>query len=572
MPSSQHFEHDQLIQRGKILSLAPEKCAYESWLQATLHLDYLRQDVVEDELTVHAIGQRMFILTAVVSENDLNPLDKDDLLNWNCLPPSTRAGYEWGFDNDGVELHRDMYSWGVRTLNRAYPLVFYRDHESGAYCDIWQEYLHLNDIHWDENRSAYCRLDKKGDWEHVVSVTHGQGELNPTLVSFRRQPLDEFLTVSRSVLIRMFDFMLLQNPCVGGWTHENPVKVIVESPSFFYRQQIDDGQASWTRGIQIVRPNSKQSRGEIFASIRGESRREYAEFIVWDWRNNNKEATVSAAPEAITNYFTCRSNSLPFETSPAFFDPEVLLRFKNDRSKYALSSSRIECRGAWSLRYHVNEARQIQVYIKVLQGLSYEEQSYWKRFNEKCKGGISQKAHVQDFLGEWREVTTPLEDLFGILQEWINDDVGWWKIGDQISFNRVHTPLTDSQDEWESAFQNLATLVVGGFKPKFIRAILDEKSIALEPKRKGQSLYLLETLLPSVCETGHFQQLPALRDIQKIRSKISVHDGGQVARDLMRQIEHEHRTLADHFEAVCRQANGELRLIEQVCSSSDDSG
>ncbi len=45
---------------------------------------------------------------------------------------------------------------------------------------------------------------------------------------------------------------------------------------------------------------------------------------------------MSTAPGATANYFT--ESDLPFETTPAFFRPDVLLKYKFDSEKYTLES------------------------------------------------------------------------------------------------------------------------------------------------------------------------------------------------------------------------------------------
>ncbi len=55
----------------------------------------------------------------------------------------------------------------------------------------------------------------------------------------------------------------------------------------------------------------------------------------YDWRNK-RVTKISTDPAATTNYFQAEGNALPFELSPAFFRPEVLLKYKADRDKYTV--------------------------------------------------------------------------------------------------------------------------------------------------------------------------------------------------------------------------------------------
>jgi len=67
---------------------------------------------------------------------------------------------------------------------------------------------------------------------------------------------------------------------------------------------------------------------------------------------------ISCNPTCLANYFT--KSDLPFEISPAFFRPEVLLRYKSDPDKYELTIRSISCRDAWYLQtYDINDAGQV---------------------------------------------------------------------------------------------------------------------------------------------------------------------------------------------------------------------
>ncbi|WP_446808486.1 hypothetical protein ACH50O_14495 [Methylomonas sp. 2BW1-5-20] len=96
------------------------------------------------------------------------------------------------------------------------------------------------------------------------------------------------------------------------------------------------------------------------------------------------------------------SSDLPFATSPAFFRPEVLLKYKADPDKYQIESRSIHCRGGWFLKsFDINEAGQVHAYLCDLSHLPYAEQLYWKSFNEPPKAGISTRAYRSDFLAQW---------------------------------------------------------------------------------------------------------------------------------------------------------------------------
>lgn len=197
MPS---FEHKALIQRIAQLDQVPEEAdAYTDWIEAGGHLTFLRESARADELALYASDGYTFIHAAVVSEESLSSLAQDDLLAWQGSPFSPCASYVHVGRPHVISIERGDRHWGVKTLEDARQLVFWRDtdgeqEEGGTPCEILQEYAHLTEIHWRPDQRAYCRFDGRGDVEHVVSVTSEKpGARSVRLVSFKYEPLEQYL-------------------------------------------------------------------------------------------------------------------------------------------------------------------------------------------------------------------------------------------------------------------------------------------------------------------------------------------------------------------------------------------
>src|SRR5262245_24487661 len=257
------------------------------------------------------------------------------------------------------------------------------------------------------------------------------------------------------------------------WSNEPPQQVD-ESDHFFYHRKVMPGYAAYTRGVQIIR--SRRPEKTVFTGITdgwfGQKNKEYAEFIAYDWRNS-RITKISTDPKATANYFNAEGNSLPFELSPAFFRPEVLLKYKADRDKYTVGERDVSCRAAWHLEgIDVNEAGQVHAYICYLRRLPYAEQLHWLSCNEPPKAGVSERALISDFKGECVSFMEPLQRVLSVIRRWHADKVVWWMLRDERLIERVNTPLTASRDEWAEAFMDLAKLVVEGFETKPIRAKL----------------------------------------------------------------------------------------------------
>lgn len=567
----QNYEHKKLIAALTKLDQVPaEPQQFSDWIEAGAHLDFLRTNACADELAIYASGEYTFVHAVAVPNDRLAPVDQQDLLKWSFNPYTSIASYVTGGGREDVWVERGLSGTGTNTLKDAVQLVFGRTFEGwtgsgGTYYELHQEYAHLAGIHWRPESRAYCRFNEHGDLEPVVSVASREDKgSNMALVSFKWEPLEEYLAAANASLVRMFDFTLLRRSGFSGWS-EGPTQEINESPDLFYRRRVMPGYAAYTRGVQILRP--RRSPQAIFTGIMdgwfGRKNKQYAKFIAYDWRNK-RVTKVSTDPEATTNYFEAAGNALPFELSPAFFRPEVLLKYKADRDKYTVGERDVSCRAAWHLEaIDVNEAGQVHAYICYLRRLPYAEQLHWLSFNEPPKASISERAVINDFQGEWVSFVQPLRKVLSIVERWRDANVAWWVLRDEKLRERVNTPLTASRDEWAEAYMDLAKLVIEGFETKAIRARLDAAQVPYDKEEK--TIALLEKFL-NARTGGEIPKLDGLRTVQLLRSKAKGHAGGSEADQLAQAALMEHETFANHFQHVCARVADELEAIERWMS------
>jgi hypothetical protein len=563
MPS---YEHKKIIDDIKSLDELPSsRDDFATWIQAGAHLEFLRQNACANELVIYGGSDYVFVYAAVVSNDRLATLSQDDLLHWDETPYRSIASYVWGGRRDDVWLERpsDSDSPWSRPLDGATRLVFGRTFEgwSGSdrtYFEVNQEYTHITGIHWRPENRAYCRFDGHGDLEQVVSVSSHSDDVKDVLcVSFAWGPLEEYLVASNSSLVRRFDFTLLRRGSFTSWP-EGPETVICESDRLFYRQKIVPGIAAYTTGVQLIVP--RRPHRIVFnemRSVRNDSK--YVELIAHDWRNK-RVAGISTDPKATTNYFDAHGNSLPFELSPAFFRPEVVLKYKADKDKYAVGERDITCRASWRLQaFDVNEAGQVFAYICYLRHLPYTEQLHWQSYNEAPKAGISERAMAADFRGQFTTFKDPLREVLAIVTSWRDRGVPWWRLREARLLSRVSTPLTTSRDEWAGAFMDLSKLVVEGFEIATIRATLDESGIPYE--REEQSIALLERLINEGVALTDKQPLTGLRTVQLIRTKGKGHASGREVEALVNEVLAQHESFTKHFRHICAKLVLELQVI-----------
>ena len=552
----------------KLSSLPLEKEAFEAWLKLEDAIEFLENNARQDEFVVYAGMTHVFMHAVVVPASSVNPPNVDDLISWSCNPTSS-WGISYTFsDPASVQICPPLEHTGSKTLDKGEQLVFARFFEgrlgSKNYYEALQRFIHVFDLHYLRERSAYCRLDKHGDIEDMIcnSVVPAKEGFAGNIVTFSRELLDEYLTLTSAVIVRMFDFTRFRPSSFNGWSNAQEASYTTTDGEFSYRSRIEPGHASYMRGYQIVRPlGSKLAILKRLSGITDEEK-QYASYIAHDWKNNVVRE-ISCAPGHAANYFT--KSDLPFELSPAFFRPEVLAKYKADSEKYRLTERSISCRGAWHLEtYDINEAGQVHSYLVYLRNLPYEEQLHWKAYNENPRGPISRRAFTTDFEGSWDLEYDPLISLKGVLRDLDQRQVPWWTLRTAKLLDQVHYPATSSADEWSNEILQLDQLVVEGFEEKYLKQKAQE--LGRTPDPKFRSLKLVEECLIALgFEEEHARKITApLQEVHHLRSKLKGHASGEEAQELKRKALENHQSYRNHFHHLCRECDQVIKTIVEA--------
>jgi len=79
--SLHNYEHKRLIDAiAKLDEVPTDPEAFSEWIQAEAHLAFLCQNEKSEELVVYASGEYTFVHSLVVPNDQLTPVDKEDLL------------------------------------------------------------------------------------------------------------------------------------------------------------------------------------------------------------------------------------------------------------------------------------------------------------------------------------------------------------------------------------------------------------------------------------------------------------------------------------------------------------
>jgi hypothetical protein len=511
---------------------------YEKWLEFTDILEFLiRSDTGQVPVYLSTKSFNVFLYSVLVPKYKLKGNYVENLLGWN-FSVSSGWGYGYGFDPKTRKPYKKrvcppMHSTGSQILEGAEPIFFLRDLRDGedSYLEINQKFAHLLGIHRDDRRRAYCKVAETGDLEDTVTFSRDEG----ILCAVDRRALDFYLFLTNTVLVRVFDIQRFVKGSFNGWHEERETAIYTDKRNEVYASRTtqpgkgQSKQAGYLRGIQIIR--NKRPDDEMFTVLTGKDRdnKEYASFVAFDWKHR-KVHECSCDPEKLGNYFV--ASDLPFGISPAFFNPEVIAKYKQDTDKYRISNGYITCRGAWSLRFDTNDEEQIQVYLIDLSHLPYKEQLYWKSFNEEPKAGISERVFKRDFEASWDLPHDPLVGLKQILvtfplASYNEYESVIWRLASGKKLDTVTYVMTDSTKEWEDQILALAKVMAEGFAETAIRKVARYLGCD-NPEYK--SIVLLKTCLEKKgvdAETVYTINEP-LKVLWKLRSSIAAHVGGSV--------------------------------------------
>ena len=515
---------------------------YERWIDFTDDLEFLVHSSTTHIPIYISIGH-FFLYSVLVPQHKLRGNYVPDLLKWN-MSPSSGWGYSYGYDLSTkrieISLSPPLEHTSSSILDGGEALVFERSlyDDSNSYLELNQRLAQVLDIHKVDQRSAYCKVNgQTGDLIDVVCFREDKG----ILCTIDRKYLESYIFLMDATLIQLFDITRWRG-AFNGWQDRQKEATYRDKWNHVYARRFHNvsqegvKEAGYLRGFHIIR--RQQSDKQIVAELTGENRKKkmYASFIAIDWKHG-KIRKCSCNPEKLGNYFV--ESDLPYGISPAFFNPEVMLRYKQDHDKYEISANYIRCRAAWSLRYRMNDAGQIQVYLIDLGHLPSGEQLYWQSFNEEPKAGVSDRVLKRDFLGSWDVPNEPLEELKEILKKFPDADYHGTKVAilrhpTEKQLAKLTYVLTNSAKEWADQILELAKVLGDGLSKHELRKVA--KYLNCDDSQAASINLLKKCLEAKGLASEDIQAIiQPIQTLYGLRSTIAAHAGRSTPNEDLKQ-------------------------------------
>ncbi|WP_244829220.1 hypothetical protein [Caballeronia sp. TF1N1] len=552
------------IEALKAIAQAPATGEAEWLTAAEDSVLFLKENAESEETLIYASGPATLIHAVLAPLEQVTPADQKDLMDSFVQPDDSWIIQKRYGGGEGHHVYLEAPLSSGRSLSGGEKLVFRRSFDGvqkgESPVELSQKLVHALGLHFVAERSAYCRLDERGDIEDVLRVirTELAGRKSLTAVTILTKDLGTYMTLANMALVYFFDFTRFDSASFIGWG-EHP-RIDRRAPDLFYHGG-SIVNASYVNGRMIVRSAIPLQRliDEWKEETNPTMTKEYATFKIFD-RKNQVEIETSCAPDFITDYF--HKSDLPWQISPAFFRPDVLHRFKADPEKYSLDDRSISCRNAWYLKsYDINEAGQVHAYIGDLARLPIEEQRYWQSFNEWPRGTISRRAHENDILGEFSSEYDPLLLLKYKIRKLNITPPDWWQPRDEALMDAARYPATDSTLEWANEIMSFDQLLVEGFQLKPLRKSLEARGKKAEtswaPLRVISEIFVASgnTVDDAKALLGPLSRLHALRSILKAHSSVEQKNNEE------RQARATHGTLRAHFKDLAAQCDKSFDAI-----------
>lgn len=293
---------------------------------------------------------------------------------------------------DGVE----QVEYGYAPVSSgSWPLVVHRDFHGLAerQFDVIEEFRHFHNLWHDRQSDEYLRIKDDATCERAVFRNDTGALLVDTAL------LRKFCAARDLCIILQVDAVQLFDEAIDEERTEIREEDLVAT---VYRTN-DAGFANREAfgrllGKRVIRPLAKEQCG-VWPF---EDEKKYESYII-GVQDDGQEVAFTCNPEALSNYFGKNPGSPHFLT-PVHFRKEVLQKYLAKPSIYTIDDGYLACGGLWGLRMDNDHEDHVVVFLGDLgQVLPESEQKYWRSFNIRPDGGISETLYKRAFQGQFAD-------------------------------------------------------------------------------------------------------------------------------------------------------------------------
>lgn len=541
----------------KIFNQPTSEKEFNDWLELKNVIPFLERELNDEYIILHAISNHLFLNSILIPNIQFGDQIIEDMLEWSGNSFTTWSIWK---SSSSYELYEPKSPLKYDIGLDSEQIIFGREFEGvkgyECYYEINQKIFHALGLHFIPERKAWCKLDSNGDIDESIKEININLSKNDAikLICINKELFSKYTSATNQILLRMIDCHAFGDDFYG-WSDDR--KYVDINTGITYGQigyNLPIG--SYFRGIQLINLDKVSL---MLLGKEDDANLEYVELICNDIKYN-KVITVSCNPNELDNYFIDRGK--PWEMSPAFFNAEVLRKYKSDTEKYTIKDRSIECRGTWYLRsFDINDVGQISVYLVDFNKLPYKEQLHWKQYNEKPKAFISKRAIETDFEGKFTNEILPLVRLKHLLTQMERNNLNWWKLRNKENLDKLQYPLTPSKDEWAEELLIFDQVVIEGLEEKWLRHKAKELNSDIE--NRYRALKLIECILISKgFEKEHaYEIMSVFHEIHNLRSEVKGHSSGDTAEQRKKETIIKYGSYKAHFDSLASRMYDSLQIL-----------
>lgn len=260
----------------------------------------------------------------------------------------------------------------------------------------------------------------------------------------------------------------------------------------------------------------------------------YESFIIGA-REDGSDVLFTSNPDQLADYFGKNPDN-PHYLTPVHFRKDVLNKYFEKPTIYGVDDGYLRCGSMWRLRMDNDHDDKVIVFLGDLgRYLPESEQKYWRSFNIRPSGGLSDSCFKRSFLAQFADPASPelviRSERRKLLEKW-SDAYGFdlyaaFHKDDRGVLSDLRRPISEEWNEFDRCLIAAAKVFVDYLNERELAARADTEIGKLRQKEPERPIRGIDKFQAWIAENGGEDALAgcvaSLRLLQELRSKSAAH-------------------------------------------------
>lgn len=456
-----------------------------------------------------------------------------DSTSWEITKGHGLTGFSMWWE-DGEERTEYVYD---PVSAKSWPLVIHRVFHGLApdQLDLLEEFRHFHNLWHDRRTEDYYKILDDGEKRKVVFRDSGGALLVDTAA------LRKFCGARGLKVILQIDAVQF-----FGEPQEESSEEIREDmlhASCHVSNRPISGSPAFGRilGKRLIDALPKESCG-VWPYETGKS---YESYIIGALEDGS-DAEFTSDPDQLADYFGKNPDN-PHYLTPVQFRKDVLNKYLGKPGLYSIDDGYLHCGSMWGLRMDNDHEDKVVVFLGDLgQYLPESEQRYWRSFNVRPEGTLSETCFKRAFLGEFADPANPelaiKYERDRLFEKWhlaFGFDLYLpFHEGDIGILADLRTPFSDEWNEFDRCTIAASKIFVDYLNEAQLAKLAKDEIQKLkeaDPDRPIRGIDKLQAWLQKYnIGDAPLESIQSLRLLQELRSKSAAHRKSSSLTDLLK--------------------------------------